>query len=79
MSSSFLLPPLLSPALVNKSPFPESLSSPNIELANINEEMRSYGTTSGLLALCATRSEKAEEGESKMKNAVKAAAEQSYV
>ena len=38
------------------------------------DEMRSYDTTSALLATSATRSEKAEAEESKITNAVKAAA-----
>ena len=40
--------------------------------------MRSYGTTSALPALYATRSEKAEEEESKTNNATKAAAGKAY-
>ena len=42
------------------------------------EEMRSYGTTSALPALYATRSEKAEEEESKTNNATKAVAGKAY-
>ena len=42
------------------------------------EEMRSYGTTSALRAPSATRSEKAEEEESEINNATKAAAGKAY-
>ena len=45
-----------------------------LEEKELLDEMRSYGTTSALPAPSAARSEKAEEEESKITNAVKAAA-----